>query len=72
MLSTAARYVAQLMLPGGVGLRSTALSSSTISGIHVAMSTATAGPIPRPRARVTTRWVYMCMHMCMCMYSAAV
>ena len=34
MLSTAARYVAQLMLPGGLGLRSTALTSSSISGIH--------------------------------------
>ena len=37
MLSTAARYVAQLMLPGGLGLRSTALTSSSISGIHDAI-----------------------------------
>ena len=43
MLSTAARYVAQLMLPGGLGLRSTALTSSSISGIHDAADGAIGG-----------------------------
>jgi len=47
MLSTAARYVAQLMLPGGLGLRSTALTSSSISGIHDAADGAIGGTVPQ-------------------------
>ena len=57
MLSTAARYVAQLMLPGGLGLRSTALTSSSISGIHDAADGAIGGTVPRRATRRAARAV---------------